>query len=82
VYAYITSAYSIFREVFKMLLYFTDPEDISAMKFFSEKGVRIKVQKERNAVGTAALLGMESHKMAVILHWQCEGGSRLLAQVR
>jgi hypothetical protein len=52
------------------------------MKFFSEKGVRIKIQKECDAERPAALLGTESHKLAVIFDWQCECSSRFLAQVR
>jgi hypothetical protein len=67
---------------FKMLLYFYNPEDTRVMKFFPEKGVRIKVQKECDAVRPGALLGTENHKLAVILDWQCEGSSRLLAEVR
>jgi hypothetical protein len=65
-----------------MLLYFSNPEDITVTKFFSEKGMRIKVQKECDSVQTAELLGVENHKLAVILDWQCEESSRFLAEVR
>jgi hypothetical protein len=65
-----------------MLLYFSNPVDITVVKFFSEKGVRIKVQKECDAVRTAELLGVENHKLAVILDWQCEDCSRFLAEVK
>lgn len=51
------------------------------MKSFSDEGVRVKVQKERDAAGSAALLGAENHKLAVILDWKCEGSSRFLAVV-
>jgi hypothetical protein len=67
---------------FEMLLSYLDPEDITAMKFFSGEGVRVKVQKESDAAGSAALLGAENHKMAVILDWKCEGSFRFLAEVR
>lgn len=42
----------------------------------------MKVQKECDAVRIAELLGVENHKLAVILDWQCKDSSRLLAEVR
>jgi hypothetical protein len=67
---------------FEILLSFYDPEDITVMKSFSNEGVRVKVQKEHDAAGSAELFGAESHKLAVILDWKCEGSSRFLAAVR
>jgi hypothetical protein len=52
------------------------------MKFYSDEGVRVQVEKDRNAVGTAALLGTETQKLAVILDWKCEGSSGILAEVK
>lgn len=42
----------------------------------------MKVQKECDAVRIAELLGVENHKLAVVLDWQCENSSRFLAEVR
>jgi hypothetical protein len=65
-----------------MLLYSSNPEDITVMKFFSEKGLRIKIQKARDAVRISELLGVGNHKLAVVLDWQCGDSSRFLAEVR
>jgi hypothetical protein len=51
------------------------------MKFLSEKGVRTKTQEKCNAVQITSLLGVENHKLAVILDWQSAGSTRLLAEV-
>jgi hypothetical protein len=64
-----------------MLFYFYNSEDIMIMKFFSEKGVRMKVQKKCDAVRAASLLGVDNHKLAVILDWQCTNSARFLIEV-
>jgi hypothetical protein len=64
-----------------MLLYFSNPEDIMIMKFFSEKGIRIKVQKKCQAVEAASLLAVDNHKLAVVLDWQSKDSARFLTEV-
>jgi hypothetical protein len=51
------------------------------MKFFSERGVRAKTQRDCGAVDTAAVLRVHSHKLCVVLNWQSAGSDRILTEV-
>ena len=51
------------------------------MKFFSERGVRVKIQTECRAVDTTALLMADSYKLGVVLGWKAEGSDRILTEV-
>jgi hypothetical protein len=51
------------------------------LKFFSERGVRVKIQTECGAVETAALLKVDNHKLGVVLNWKAEGSNRILTEV-
>jgi len=51
------------------------------MKFFSERGVRVKIETECGAVETAALLMVDNHKLGVVLNWKAEGSDRMLTEV-
>jgi hypothetical protein len=67
--------------VTEILLCFSNSEEIRIMKFFSEKGVRVKVQKKFEGVETASLLVVDNHNLAVVLDWQCEESARFLTEV-
>jgi len=51
------------------------------MKFFSERGVRVKIQTECDAVETASLLMVDNHKLGVVLIWKAEDSGRVLIKV-
>jgi hypothetical protein len=51
------------------------------MTFFSERGVRVKIQPECGAVEAATLLMVDNHKVGVVLNWKAEGSDRMLTEV-
>jgi hypothetical protein len=51
------------------------------MKFFSERGVRVKIHTECDAVETGALLTVNNQKLGVVLNWKYEGCDRILTEV-
>lgn len=51
------------------------------MKFFSEKGMRVKIQTECSAVETSALLKVDNHRLCVVLNWEARGSDIILTEV-
>ena len=60
---------------------FSNLDSTMVMKFFSERGVRVKIQTECRAVDMTALLTVDNHKLGVVLIWGPEGSDRMLTQV-
>jgi hypothetical protein len=60
---------------------FSNLDGTMVMKFFSDRGVRVKIQTECGTVETAGLLMVDNHKLGVVLNWKAEGSDRILREV-
>ncbi|XP_069704780.1 ionotropic receptor 75a-like [Periplaneta americana] len=55
-------------------------EDVLIAKFFSNTGIRVKIQYAGEPLDVASLLSVDMYKLAVFLDWQCEGSTAVLKE--
>ncbi|KAJ4439289.1 hypothetical protein ANN_07410 [Periplaneta americana] len=55
-----------------------EEKDVQIAKFFSNRGVRVKIQRADEPTDVASLLSVDMYKLAVFVDWQCEGSTVVL----